>query len=83
MPGRLRDREAEGSAFSSSLWVPIVGYPEAARKAGIQGTIVLKVATAYSGDVKEVTVVSGGYRPGANSGRRRHGPSAVGAGTGM
>jgi len=34
-------------------------YPEAARKDGIQGTVVLKVATAYSGDVKEVTVVSG------------------------
>jgi hypothetical protein len=58
-------------------------YPEAARKAGIQGTVVLEVATACSGDVKEVTVVAGGSRPGANSDRHRHGPSAVGAGTGI
>jgi TonB family protein len=34
-------------------------YPEAARKAGIQGTVVLRVVTDYSGDVKEVTVLSG------------------------
>ncbi len=34
-------------------------YPDAAIKAGIQGTVVLKVVTSYSGDVEEVTVVSG------------------------
>ena len=36
-----------------------VSYPEATRKAGIQGKVVLKVVTNYSGDVEEVTVVSG------------------------
>jgi TonB family protein len=34
-------------------------YPDAAVKAGIQGEVVLKVVTSYSGDVEEVTVVSG------------------------
>jgi TonB family protein len=34
-------------------------YPDAARKAGIQGVVVLRVVTSYSGDVEEVTVVSG------------------------
>jgi TonB family protein len=34
-------------------------YPDAARNAGIQGTVVLRVVTSYSGEVKEVTVVSG------------------------
>ena len=36
-----------------------IKYPEAARNDGIQGTVVLKVVTDYSGDVKEVSVVSG------------------------
>ena len=36
-----------------------ISYPDAARNAGIQGTVVLKVVTTYSGDVQEVTVVSG------------------------
>lgn len=36
-----------------------LAYPEAAFKAGIHGKVVLKVVTSYSGDVKEVTVVSG------------------------
>ena len=36
-----------------------LNYPDAARKAGIEGTVVLKVVTTYSGDVEEVTVVSG------------------------
>lgn len=36
-----------------------INYPDAARNAGIQGTVVLKVVTTYSGDVQEVTVVSG------------------------
>ncbi len=36
-----------------------IKYPEAARNAGTQGTVVLKVVTDYSGDVKEVSVVSG------------------------
>jgi TonB family protein len=34
-------------------------YPAAARNAGIQGTVVLRVVTSYSGAVEEVTVVSG------------------------
>src|ERR1035437_6280005 len=34
-------------------------YPDAALKAGIQGTVVLRVVTSYSGDVKKVPVVSG------------------------
>jgi len=34
-------------------------YPDAARNAGVQGTVVLQVVTTYSGDVKELTVVSG------------------------
>jgi TonB family protein len=36
-----------------------IDYPVVARDAGIQGTVVLKVVTNYSGDVQEVTVVSG------------------------
>jgi TonB family protein len=38
---------------------PPLRYPGAALKAGIQGKVVLKVVTNYSGDVQEVTVVSG------------------------
>jgi TonB family protein len=34
-------------------------YPDAARKAGTQGKVVLRIVTSFSGDVKEVTVVSG------------------------
>jgi len=34
-------------------------YPDAARNAGIQGTVVLRVVIDYSGDVKELTVLSG------------------------
>jgi TonB family protein len=34
-------------------------YPDAARNAGIQGTVVLRIVTTYSGDVKDLTVVSG------------------------
>jgi TonB family protein len=37
---------------------PII-YPDAARKANIQGRVVLRVVTGYSGDVKEVTIISG------------------------
>ena len=36
-----------------------IKYPDAARSAGIQGTVVLKVITGYSGDVQDVSVVSG------------------------
>lgn len=36
-----------------------IKYPDAARSAGIEGTVVLKVVVSESGDVKEVTVVSG------------------------
>lgn len=36
-----------------------VKYPDAARNAGVQGTVVLNVVTASSGDVKDVIVVSG------------------------
>src|SRR5712691_6990969 len=36
-----------------------LSYPDAARHAGIQGPVVLGVVTNYSGDVEEVTVVSG------------------------
>ena len=36
-----------------------ISYPDAARKAGIEGKVVLKVITTCSGDVEEVTVVSG------------------------
>ncbi len=36
-----------------------LSYPDAARNAGIQGPVVLGVVTNYSGDVEEVTVVSG------------------------
>ncbi len=36
-----------------------MAYPEAARNAGVQGKVVLRVVTSYSGDVEEVTVVSG------------------------
>jgi TonB family protein len=36
-----------------------IKYPDAARNAGIQGTVVLKVVVGSSGDVQEVTVVSG------------------------
>jgi TonB family protein len=38
--------------------VPIT-YPDAARKAGIQGTVALKIVTSVTGDVAEVTVISG------------------------
>ncbi len=34
-------------------------YPDAARTAGIQGTVILKVVTSETGDVKEVETVSG------------------------
>ena len=34
-------------------------YPDAARNAGVQGTVVLNVVVSQTGDVKEVTVVSG------------------------
>jgi TonB family protein len=34
-------------------------YPDAARNAGIQGTVVLKVVVAENGEVKEVTPISG------------------------
>jgi len=34
-------------------------YPDAALKAHVEGTVVLKIVTSYSGDVQEVTVVSG------------------------
>ncbi|MBZ5663811.1 MAG: energy transducer TonB [Acidobacteriia bacterium] len=37
---------------------PVV-YPDAARKSGVQGKVVLRVVTNYSGDVEEVTVISG------------------------
>lgn len=36
-----------------------MNYPDNARNTGIQGMVVLKVVTSYSGDVKEVSVVSG------------------------
>jgi TonB family protein len=36
-----------------------LSYPDAARHAGIQGPVVLEVVTNCSGDVEEVTVVSG------------------------
>lgn len=36
-----------------------VKYPDAARNAGVQGMVLLKVVTSVTGDVKEVTVVSG------------------------
>jgi periplasmic protein TonB len=36
-----------------------IQYPDAARKAGTQGTVVLDVVTRDAGEVKEVTVVSG------------------------
>jgi len=50
-----------GADTASALVVqkaPIT-YPGAARNAGIQGTVVLRVVTSYSGDVEEVTVISG------------------------
>ncbi len=47
------------TASSLVLQKTSIKYPDAARNAGIEGTVVLKVVTAYSGDVKEVTVVSG------------------------
>src|SRR5437870_4332046 len=34
-------------------------YPDAARNAGVQGTVVLNVVVAETGEVKEVTVISG------------------------
>lgn len=36
-----------------------INYPDAARNAGVQGTVVMKVVTSSSGEVEEVTVVSG------------------------
>jgi TonB family protein len=36
-----------------------INYPDAARNAGVHGTVVLRVVISYSGDVQEVTVVSG------------------------
>jgi TonB family protein len=36
-----------------------VKYPDEARAAHIQGTVVLKIVTSYSGDVEEMAVVSG------------------------
>jgi TonB family protein len=38
-----------------------VQYPDAARKAGTQGIVVLDVVTSNEGDVKEVTISSGDY----------------------
>jgi TonB family protein len=49
----------EDTASSLVVQKAPLSYPDAARKAGIEGTVVLKVATTYSGDVEEVTVVSG------------------------
>jgi TonB family protein len=49
----------EDTASSLTVQKAPLNYPDAARKAGIEGTVVLKVVTTYSGDVEEVTVVSG------------------------
>lgn len=56
-PRRVQVNEDSASEFLVHK-TPIT-YPDAARNAGIQGTVVLKVVTSYSGDVEEVTVVSG------------------------
>lgn len=60
-PGSAPRRVRVDADIASALVVqktPIT-YPVAARNAGIQGSVVLKVVTTYSGDVEEVTVVSG------------------------
>jgi TonB family protein len=49
--------EAVGSSLVAQKTA--LKYPDAARDAGIQGTVVLKVIASATGDVKEVTVVAG------------------------
>lgn len=49
----------EHTASASVVQRTPIHYPDVARNAGIQGTVVLKVAINLSGDVHEVTVVSG------------------------
>ena len=56
-PHRVRVSEMAGSSLiteKSSL-----NYPDAARNAGIQGKVVLKVVVGETGEVKDVTIVSG------------------------
>jgi TonB family protein len=55
----LRVKVAADEASSLVVQKAPLTYPDAARNAGIQGTVVLRVVTDYSGDVKEVTIVSG------------------------
>jgi TonB family protein len=49
----------EHTASASVVQKTPIHYPDVARNAGIQGTVVLKVVINLSGDVQEVTVVSG------------------------
>jgi TonB family protein len=49
----------EGTASALVIQKAPIKYPDAARKAGVQGKVVLKVITSYSGDVEEVKVISG------------------------
>jgi TonB family protein len=49
----------EHTASASVVQKTPIHYPDVARNAGIQGTVVLKVVINLSGDVHEVTVVSG------------------------
>jgi TonB family protein len=47
------------SASALVLQKAPIKYPDAAHNTGIQGLVVLRVVTGESGDVKEVTIVSG------------------------
>ncbi len=58
-PAPRRVRVATDAASALVVQKAPLTYPEAARKAGVQGTVVLNIVTSYSGDVKEITVVYG------------------------
>jgi len=57
VPRRVKVSEVAASGLIAQK--AALKYPDAARAAGIQGTVVLKVVASESGDVKEVEAVSG------------------------
>ena len=54
-----RVKVSEGVAASLVAEKAPLKYPDVARNAGIQGTVVLKVVVAKTGEVEDVSVVSG------------------------
>jgi len=58
-PASHRVKVSEVVASSLVAQKTPLKYPDAARNAGVQGTVVLNVVVSETGDMKEVTVVSG------------------------